>query len=121
MLGGKVKGVVTMTVMNLDNLGDVIATRDLFVSDDPSRKVVVMMGKPQLWEGGPDCLCPILIIGIGDEKIRSAAGVDAFQSIELAFKMIAIQLRTIRRAYGVTFCRWKGDDDPNVGFPNPSV
>lgn len=33
----------------LDTLGDVIATRELIVRTEPRRKVVVMMGKPQLW------------------------------------------------------------------------
>jgi hypothetical protein len=107
--------------MLLDTLGDVIAKRELFVRDNPSRRIVVMMGKPQLWEGGPDHLCPILIVGVGDEKIRSARGVDAFQSMELAFKLIAIQLKAIRRGCSVDLCRWEGDDDPCVGFPNPDL
>jgi hypothetical protein len=107
--------------MVLDSIGDVIAKRELFVRGDPKRKVLVMMGKPQLWAGGPDCLCPVLIVGIGDEKIRSPAGVDAFQSIELALKLISIQLRTIRRDCEIDLCRWEGDDDPHVGFPNPNL
>src|ERR1700761_7108258 len=107
--------------MSLDTLGDVIATRELIVRTEPSRKVVVMMGKPQLWEGGPDHLCAILIIGVGDEKIRCAAGADAFQSIELGLKMISLHLRRIRRAFDVDLCRWLEDDDPYVGFPPPVI
>ncbi len=107
--------------MLLDSLGDVIAKRELFVRGDPNRRVVVTMGKPQLWEGGPDCLCPILIVGLGDEKVRSAAGVDAFQSIELGLKLIAIHLKRIQRDYEIDLCRWEGDDDSFVGFPNPDL
>jgi hypothetical protein len=105
----------------LDSLGDVIATRELVVRTQSHVTVRVMMGKPQLWEGGPDSLCPVLIVGAGDEKIRCAAGVDAFQSIELALKMISIQLRAIRRDLELDLCRWPDDDDPYVGFPSPAI
>jgi hypothetical protein len=105
--------------MLLENLGDVIATRELMVRSEPHRKISVMMGKPQLWEGGPDCLCPVLIVGAGDEKVRCAAGVDSFQAIELAFKMISLQLRALRRDLDIDLCRWQDDNDPYVGFPPP--
>jgi hypothetical protein len=105
----------------LGSLGDVIATRELMVRTRPDQKVRVMIGRPQLWEGGPDWLCPILIVGAGDEKIRCSAGVDAFQAIELGFKMISLQLRTIRRDSQLDLCRWKDDDDPYVGFPPPNI
>lgn len=54
--------------MLLESLGEVIATRELFVRDDPTHRVVIMMGKPRLWDDGRDYLCPILITGIGEEK-----------------------------------------------------
>jgi hypothetical protein len=79
-----------------------------------------MMGKPQMWDDGPDYLCPILIAGIGNDKLQCAAGVDAFQSIELALKLISSELQKIRRSHVADLCRWQGDDDPYVGFPRPT-
>ncbi len=74
------------------------------------------MGKPQLVDDGRDYFCPIQIVGIGDEKVTYAGGVDAFQAIELASKLIAIELRTIRDRFDVRFARWDGDETGTGGF-----
>ncbi len=102
--------------MHFDDVGDVIASRELFVTGDPSRRIVVKMGKPTLWNSGPDYLCRIQILGIGDEEVRFAAGVDAFQALDLATKLIAIELRAIRHQFEVRFSRWEDDDNGCGGF-----
>jgi hypothetical protein len=102
--------------MNVDQVGEVIAIRQLFVSGNPDHRIVVKMGKPTLWEAGPDYVCCIQITGIADEKVKYAVGVDAFQAIELATKLIAIELRAIRDQFEVRFARWEGDDDGCGGF-----
>ncbi len=102
--------------MNFDDVGEVIATRELFVVGDPGRRIVVKMGKPVLWDAGPDYLCLIQISGIADEKVKYAAGVDAFQAIELATKLIAIELRAIREQLEVRFARWENDQNGCGGF-----
>ncbi len=102
--------------MNLDDVCDVIAIRELFVVGDPSRRIVVKMGKPVLWDAGPDYLCLIQITGIADEKVKHAAGVDAFQAIELATKLIAPKLHAIRDQLEVRFALWEGDENGCGGF-----
>jgi hypothetical protein len=90
----------------------------LFLANDQTRKIVVKMGKPQpLPEAlGDDCFCPIQIIGIGSEKVKYAGGVDAFQSIELALKLIAIELEVLNKEHGGQL-RWECDKHGKLGFP----
>jgi hypothetical protein len=108
--------------MQLDNVGDVIATRGLFLADDPNHKIVVKMGKPQPFPEalGDDHYCPIHITGLGHEKVKYAAGVDAFQSLELGLKMIGIELAALNRKHNGQL-RWEGDQHGDLGFPFPEA
>ena len=107
-----------MPIMQLDSVGDVIAVRRLSLANDPNRTIVVKMGKPQpLPEAlGHDHFCPFQINGVGSEKVKYAAGVDGFQSIELAFRAIEVELALLNRAHDGKL-RWEGDEHGNLGFP----
>ena len=104
--------------MKLSSVGDVIAVRRLFLANEPSRKITVLMGKPQPLPDalGEDHYCPIQITGLGNEKVRYAAGVDAFQAIELAFRMIGVELGVLNRNNGGRL-RWEYDEEVGLGFP----
>jgi hypothetical protein len=102
--------------MNFDDVGEVIATRELFVVRDPSRRIVVKMGKPILWDAGPDHLCLVQVAGIADENVKYAVGVDAFQAIGLAITSIATEFRAVRDQIEVRFARWEGDEGGCGGF-----
>ena len=104
--------------MKLESIGEVIAERRLSVAGNPSVNIVVRMGKPQpLPEAlGNDQFCPIQIIGVGDERVRYAAGIDAFQAIQLGMRSIAVNLLVIKRDYGLDL-RWEGDEHGDLGFP----
>jgi hypothetical protein len=108
--------------MKLDSVGDVIAIRELFLTSNPSNKIVVTMGKPQPLPDalGDDHFCPIQIVGIGSETVKYAAGVDAFQSIELGFKMIGIELAYLNSKHSGQL-RWEGDEHGDLGFPFPEA
>jgi hypothetical protein len=108
--------------MKLDSVGDVIATRKLFLTSNPSNKIVVMMGKPQPLPDalGDDHFCPIQIVGIGPETVKYAVGVDAFQSLELGFKKIGIELAYLNSKYSGQL-RWEGDEHGDLGFAFPEA
>jgi hypothetical protein len=104
------------------NVGDVIATRELFLANNRSHKIVVKMGKPQPLPDalGDDHYCPIQITGLGNEKVKYAAGVDAFQSLELGLKMIGIELAVLNREHNGQL-RWECDEHGELGFPFPEA
>lgn len=106
--------------MQPDNFVDIIATRILSKKDEPGLRIVVKMGRPQPLPNtiGTDYYCPIQIIGIGREKVMRVAGVDAFQAIELGFKILGAQLAALNSEYGGQL-RWEGDTNGDLGFPSP--
>lgn len=63
-------------------LGVVIAERHLEYNDPDSgmRSVQALLGSPVESVGGGEWYCPWQILGIGNEKVRAAYGVDACNS-----------------------------------------
>ena len=57
----------------------------------------VLLFKPEPF--GADYRCGYQIVGIGDEKIHSAVGVDAFQALRLALGILPTQLAVLKREY----------------------
>jgi hypothetical protein len=108
--------------MKLVSIGEVIAIRALFLANDPSRKVVVKMGKPQPLPDalGDDHYCPYQISGAGTERIFYGAGVDAFQALELGLKMIGVDLAVLNRKLDGQL-RWDCDEQGALGFPLPEA
>jgi hypothetical protein len=77
------------------------------------------MGKPQPFpdsKESDDTYCPYQITGAGDQRVRYAAGVDAFQAIELALKMIGADLSNLNRGLNGRLC-WECDQSGGLGFP----
>ncbi len=107
-----------LPIMQLDSVGDVIAVRKFSLANDPSREIVLKMGKPQPLPDalGDDHYCPFQIIGVGKEKVKYAAGVDAFQSIELVVRIIGAELASLNRELDGQL-RWEGDEQGDLGFP----
>jgi hypothetical protein len=108
--------------MKLESIGEVIAIRTLFLANDPSRKVVVKMGKPQPLPDavGDDHYCPYQISGVGTERIFYGAGADAFQALELGLKMIGVDLAVLNKKLDGQL-RWDCDEQGNLGFPCPEA
>jgi len=76
------------------------------------------MGKPQQFPDAQDYYCPYQIKGVGTEKIRWSGGIDAFQAIELALKMIGADLKSLVHRGGHKLS-WVADKDGGLGFPEP--
>ncbi|EQA69984.1 DUF6968 family protein [Leptospira noguchii] len=74
-------------------LGTIIAERELFFhSKRKKQKIIVKMGKPKYLQKSDSWYCPIQITGIGFKKICAAYGEDSMQSLQLAIKLIIINL-----------------------------
>lgn len=97
--------------MSTPDLGDVVAQRELEV-DGGAGRAVVRVGRPapDPREGG-DWRCPFQIVGLGDEAVHEAFGIDGVQALQLCFQMIDIHLASERRGRKLT---WLGGQD--LGF-----
>jgi len=121
--GARGAGVQEMSIFpKLKDVGEVIAERALILEQRGKRrkKVTIRLGKPQVFpDGYPDYFCPFQILGLGEDEVRCAAGVDAFQALQLVQKMIAADLHWYDKRFGQGFY-WleKGDD---LGFANPTL
>lgn len=79
-----------------------------------SRPVLARIGQPEPDpEPGGDWRCPLQIVGIGDEEIFYANGVDSVQALQLGFLIMGIRLEDLC-ADGLELS-WLGDSD--LGFP----
>ncbi len=106
--------------MKLDNVGEVIATRRLFLDGEVagSTDILVKLGKPQPFPDFADFYyCPYQITGLGDEKVRFASGIDGFQAIDPTFRAIGIDLYLGLNPEVGSRLRWEGDEHGDLGFP----
>ncbi len=99
-------------------IGSAIAER-LLHCDDPDeghRVIRVLLGAPQQSKEPPsDWYCPWQIVGLGDEKVRAAYGVDAIQALQLVMRMIGAKLHA-QTAHGVRLW-WLEESSSDLGFP----
>jgi hypothetical protein len=112
-----------MSTFALKEIGEVMAERMLFLEGQPANKIRVLLGRPQKRPIESDeglSLCPYQILGIGDEKVRVAGGVDDFQAIQLAMEMIGAELYfKINRRHDQKL-RWEAGKGGDLGFPVPT-
>jgi hypothetical protein len=101
-------------------LGSVIARRELYVEGEPERTITVLMGQPQTMPELPgEYYCPLQVLGAGDESVRRAYGIDAFEAIQNGLMMLASVLyRQISRELGGRL-RWRAAAGESLGFPMP--
>ena len=105
--------------MQLNNIGDVIAVREIRLTDSSGSESVleVSIGKPQPFGDSEGYYCPFRISGIEPERLKYAGGQDAVQSLQLAMVMIGAVLNSIREQLGGDL-RWLGGAKGDSGFPN---
>jgi hypothetical protein len=96
---------------DLSNL-DVIAERVLKATiRDKSFDVIVRFWKPMAHpKGGWACLYKF--IGIGNEKLRYAVGIDAVQALQLAMFAVGTELSVLRKDVKLAFL-----EENDLGFP----
>ena len=99
--------------MKLNNVGVVIAQRELSLSTKAI--VTVVIGKPEPFPDGNGCYCPYQIIGLGDQKVRYAGGEDTAQALMLTLQTIGAVLYASHEAKS-GLLTWNGGTD--LGFPD---
>jgi hypothetical protein len=115
--------------MKQNSLGVIIARRRLCWPGKEGNKITVLIGKPRPFPESKrfphrDYYCPYQIVGVGDQKTRYAAGVDAVQALQLVFTAIGIDLQLINKRRSSPL-RWLVEDQVleghdyfnNCGFP----
>lgn len=98
-------------------LGAVIAERQLERRDAQGveHEVKVLIGQPQPDPTpGGDWYCPFQILGLADDNVKAAFGVDAVQALTLCLQMIGAQLAHYRNIQGQKLT-WLDQD--SLGFP----
>jgi hypothetical protein len=109
-------------MFEIKEISEVIAQRCLSLEDQPDTNIRILLGKPQHVASPSNddfVLCPYQIVGIGDEKVRSAGGVDEVQALQLAMEMIGSELYfKLNRNYGGKL-RWEAGKEGDLGFPVP--
>lgn len=107
-------------MFQIKEIRDVVAERPLYLEGQADSSIRVVLGKPQRAPGSSDddlILCPYQILGIGDEKVRSAGGADAVQALQLAMGMIGSELYfKLNRQHGGKL-RWEGERTGISVFP----
>jgi hypothetical protein len=102
--------------MQLKDVGVQIATRLLQAKN---RKITVVIGRPEKFPEGEDFYCPYQIVGIGNERISYAGGLDAVQALQLALMKIGTDLYTSPEAQSKQLS-WDGGELGDLGFPVPN-
>jgi hypothetical protein len=103
-------------------LGELVAERE-YEATDPrggeARKVVLRVGTPRAApDPGGHWLCPVQIVGIGDDNVLEAAGVDAVQALSLALVMAGVKLTCPPPGVTIT---WLGGSDLGLPLPDPNA
>ncbi len=104
-------------VMKLENVGVVIASRELTL--DGNRKVEVLIGKPEPCPDGIDWYCPHQTVGVGSGRVRYAIGVDTVQALVLGLSMVGAELYTSEEYESGRLSWDAGASTGNLGFPVP--
>jgi len=97
-------------------LGDIIATRRLYLVDDPETQVVVNIGKPRPTPQHDDFFCTLQVTGIGDERVDAIYGIDSIQALLLTLKYAGATLVRLNKMVGGRL-RWECDEGGGFGFP----
>lgn len=101
--------------MELTQLGEIIATRKLSVSGSTEQEIEILIGRPLQYPKSSDYYVPYQIVGIGDEKIRYAGGIDSIQCLQLVMKMIYYDVGALNEKLELAL-RWQGDEAGDLGF-----
>lgn len=101
-------------------LGQVIAERLLRAVGSDGLDVRVLVGLPYPFRDEPydNYLCPYQVKGLGDAKVRHATGVDAVQALELALRILPVQLDVLRVQHPG---QWEDASAGDYGFSGPSL
>jgi hypothetical protein len=100
-------------------LGQIIAERIMTATHfDGSQSVAkVFLGMPRIKQESEydDYIVPYLISVCGEDRLRHATGIDAFQCLRLALRVLQAELEALERKHKIKL-HWNGDENGNLGF-----
>ncbi len=106
-------------MIKLDNVGVVIASRELTLED--GQKVEVLIGKPEPCPDGTDWYCPYQKLGVGLKGVKCAIGADSVSALIRALTMVGAELYTSDE-YEAGRLTWDcGATKGDLGFPVPET
>jgi hypothetical protein len=99
-------------------VGDIIAIRRLYLTEDNGARKVVLINlrKPREFPDSSDYYVPFQITGIGSETVFCAGGIDAFQAVQQVMPIIGAQLSLLNESCGGRLV-WEGNKEGDLGFP----
>jgi hypothetical protein len=74
---------------------------------------------PRKSRGGPDYYCPFQILGLDDDRVRRAWGIDPVQALQLAMRQIGALLSASDAAKTGRLSWDAGSTKGDFGFPVP--
>lgn len=105
---------------NDSEMGEVIAEREYEAHEGDgagSRTVVLRIGRPTPYpEPDSGWVCPVQVLGMGEDEVLQVGGVDGVQALFLALAMAGARLTYPRSGVSVT---WLGGSD--LGLPLPDL
>jgi len=102
--------------MTFENMGGVIATRELTL--DGNKKVEVRIGRPERDPDGEDWRCWQQIVGIRSGRVKHVTGVDSAQALVLTLLMVGTELYCSEE-YEAGRLSWEWGMNGDLGFPVP--
>ena len=104
--------------MEFETIGEIIATRMLYVVDEQgnSRPVSVFIGKPQPSADSSGYQCSYQIIGIGNQKTHTGHGRDSIQALKTAMILLGASLNHLNHEIGGKLV-WNGGSKGELGLP----
>lgn len=98
----------------MNRVDDVVAERYFHFVDDPKRRARVIVGRPRIVDDG-EYKCSYQILGVGDEEVRTASGIDGIQALQLVLtKAIPAWLARLHNEH--PNLRWEDADGGDFGF-----
>lgn len=104
--------------MSGGNIGEVIATRQLYYVDEHQQKksVRIIVGKPEPTPDSSEYQCLFQLIGFGSQHTQTARGHDSIQALQSALILVAANLNHLNDKLGRRLV-WEGGTRGELGFP----
>ena len=96
------------------DIGEIIATRQLYLVDDPATFIVVQVARPEPLDDGRHYTCAFRVLGFGSGEVQRVGGVDSLQALQLALSVMVAYLHYLNASVAGRL-RWK-DDAGDLGL-----
>lgn len=103
--------------MEIERIDDIVVTRHLTLRNS-DKDVLIQIGRPLKFPDGQDYFCPYQVIGLKDDAVKYAAGVDQLQALMLTLKKIGVELYTCAE-YRSGQLYWLEISNQDLGLPIP--